>query len=112
MDESHVVINFDPEVFSIDAIKKAAYVLSSTASFDISVEKNILRVVAKSLDEHQRFNVERFRREVLDQDLRLKVWQETSSIRDVILAQAFSNANLLSPDLDTTDVLESPGDFA
>lgn len=89
---------FATNVFSLEVIKKAAYRFTDRASFDfraaegeIVVRLDFTRpvdaVAAATL-------VADFRNEVLDQDLRRSISEETAPTRNAILAYAFSRTGL------------------
>jgi hypothetical protein len=55
-----------------------------------------------------------FCNEVLDQELRETIAEETAGIRNLLLAQAFSKTSLIDPELETADYdstlcAEAPG---
>ncbi len=93
-----VVAIFDDRVFSLMAIKKAAYTYLRTFSTEIIQEGNQIHcrlVFTLPIDESARARcIEEFRKEVLDQDLRERLKAETEAVRNVILAHAFSKTGL------------------
>ena len=95
-------IEFDLGVFSIESIKRAAYRFSDRCAFDVSISgESALCVlffpdtVTPELIDEVTSNL---RREVLDQDLRQSIRAETESVRNVILAHAFSRTALVTSD--------------
>lgn len=91
---SSIVVSFDSNVFSISAVKRAAYRLSAKFAVEIQViDSNIdcrisLPPDIKDIDVEE---VKRsFRVEVLDSDLREMISNETAAERTAILAYAFS----------------------
>ncbi len=90
-------LTFPSSVFSLDTLKRAAYKFTDSFSFQFDVEDDTLHCSATPLGTNQtdmdQFEL-RFRNEVLDQDLRERIAQETAPIRNVILAYAFSNTGL------------------
>ena len=53
-----------------------------------------------------------FSRSVLDFTLRSRLRKQTDALRNVIIAQAFSRTNLVSPDLDDVQPGEDPSGFS
>ncbi len=100
---------FDTLIVSVNAIKKAAYRYADswTASFMVSDEHKVevtFTPIAES--KNCRLDLTRFENEVLDQELREIVAKETQSIRDVLLAQAFSGIALIDPEGESRDFRE------
>lgn len=94
--------SFDLSVFSLDCVKRAAYRLTAKASVDIWTEAGnavcVLHFTKPISREHAANVVARLRLEVLDQDLRSVVAAETATLRNTILALAFSRSGLQSVD--------------
>lgn len=92
-----ITVTFDASVFSVLAVKKAAYVLSGVATAEIRFDGHTLTcelnpsALGKFSPEEIR---EKFRLEVLDQDLRERIAEETAPLRNAILAHAFSGTGL------------------
>jgi His-Xaa-Ser system protein HxsD len=93
-------VSFDLKVFSLDCVKRAAYRVTRDASVEIVVHDDVADCVihftkplASDLAEHA---IEALRVEVLDQDLRSIVASETASVRNAVLALAFSRSGLQS----------------
>ena len=80
--------------FPLDCIKRAAYRMTAKASVDISTEAGnvvcVLHFTKPVTREQAAKAVEGLRLEVLDQDLRSVVAAETATVRNTILALAFS----------------------
>ncbi|WHZ16624.1 MAG: hypothetical protein OJF52_003474 [Nitrospira sp.] len=93
-------IRFDQNIFSILAIKKAAYRYIDVFSADINLQPPHIICSLKfspSIDHHRANQLmDEFRKEVLDQDLRERIRVETEPIRKLILAHAFSNTGIAS----------------
>lgn len=102
--ESHLpkdeTVRFDQSVFSLIAIRKAAYRFINAFSTDIVVQTPhiicSLKFPSTTDSERTAHLVDEFRKEVLDQDLREQIKIETEPIRKVILAHAFSNTGIAS----------------
>lgn len=94
--DGSIVVGFPSSGFSVEAIKRAAYTLMARVDVLFEVAGSELRCTLKparagvdmSLAERD------FRREVLDQDLRISIEQQTTLYRDAILGLAFSKTGL------------------
>jgi His-Xaa-Ser system protein HxsD len=89
---------FALSVYTLDAVKKAAYRLSDRASPEISIDGE--RVSCKlhfgtpvSIERSEEILTD-LRNEVLDQDLRERIADETAPLRNAILAHVFSGSGL------------------
>jgi len=95
-----ISIVFQAGVYSLLAIKKAAYKFTDRVSVliqeveagNIQVSFNLLNAQEQTA---QQQIVQEFCNEVLEQDLRETIAQETEATRSLILAQAFSKTSLL-----------------
>jgi His-Xaa-Ser system protein HxsD len=91
-------VRFQSGVFSLDAIKRAAYRLLGRATVTIEPQEAEVRCTLEfpsSLPEASANEIVRdFKDEVLDQDLRERIAAETSPLRNAILAHAFSRTGL------------------
>ena len=95
-DASKTVIQFDSRIFRLSAIKKAAYKYINSFTTDISLEENeivcVLMFISPTNEERL---IQEFKKEVLDQDLREQIRNETEPIRKLIFALAFSKAGIV-----------------
>ena len=89
-------VQFDLALFSETTVKKAAYRFTNEASISFNKDGNELSCSITPASEETELSdlILRFQNEVLDQDLREKIAEETAGIRNVILAQAFSKTGL------------------
>lgn len=108
---TEITIIFDSHVYRLSAAKKAAYRLGDRCFVKIAIlpEGGIqVKLTAKS----EKVSLEAlegdFRNELLDQDLRESIAEETERIRNLLLAQAFSGLSLTDAETDTTDYREDP----
>ena len=92
-------ITFDSKVYSLDTLKKSAYRYINV--FSIEFEVNGSKVLSK-LHFNKKYTAtqcthyaDEFKKEVLDQDLRETIKIETESVRNLILAKAFSKTSLI-----------------
>lgn len=92
-------IQLDASVYSLEAIEKAAYRFIDRFAAVISIEGNYV-VLNLSFDSNYASMSENiladFKKELLDQNLRLKIKKETEAIRNLILSYAFSKSGLQS----------------
>lgn len=89
----------DGTAYSADAIQRAAYRFSDRLSLELVVDETVFRCVLNvETDDGQEADlvVSDFRKEVLDQVLRERIRNDTESVRNVILALAFSKTGLTS----------------
>jgi His-Xaa-Ser system protein HxsD len=95
-----IAVSFDSHVFSLIAVKKAAYKYIDSFSADISLKNDEVRCLLKltppGSDEGCARLVDDFKKEVLDQDLRETLKVETEPVRNLILAHAFSKTGIIS----------------
>ena len=93
-----VVVSFSASIFGIDVVKKAAYRFLDRFVPDFRMEGDNIVCVLTLLEVVDGDAIQQitndFRAEVLDQDLRRVVAEETSGIRNTILALAFSPTDL------------------
>jgi len=93
-----VSADFQAETFGLDAIKRAAYRFSDRAAFEITRDGERIIVWLDLITELSQAEAEAlvsaFRNEVLDQDLRETIAEETSAVRNAVLAYAFSRTGL------------------
>jgi His-Xaa-Ser system protein HxsD len=101
---------FDLSLYRLAAIQKAAYRFTGPFSVEldrpspkrVSVRLTPRPGVAQSVDPSTLPN------EVLDQELRETVAEETKTVRELLLAQAFSNLPLTDPIGENADYREDP----
>jgi His-Xaa-Ser system protein HxsD len=95
------ILSFERSTASIDAIQRAVYRLSDRLSCDISERDEAIEIVVHPTDPEA--DVESLlgdlRNEVLDQTLRERIRAETSDVRNLVLALAFSNTGLAESDV-------------
>lgn len=92
------VFEFDLTVFRLAAIQKAAY--RFTGEFNVQMERLSeprMRVALSPRVKLPSLDPQSFSNEVLDQELREVVAEETRSVRELLLAQAFSGLSLVDP---------------
>jgi His-Xaa-Ser system protein HxsD len=106
-----LLVAFDTSVYRLTAIKKAAHKFGDRFHILIRPATNgRVEAVLKAktaLADPKRLAGE-FCNEVLDQELRELVAQETQAVRDLILAHAFSKTSLLSTESEEADYHTDP----
>jgi len=91
-------VTFPAGLYSLNAIKKAAYRVLDRATVDIlpspSAVECVLHVATTIAPTETDAVVRDFKAEVLDQDLRESIAAETAPVRNATLAFAFSKTRL------------------
>ena len=92
-------LSFDLAAFSLETVKRAAYRYINRFAAEIRVEGGkvicVLAYPPNTTAATASQYVADLRKEVLDQDLRQSISEETAPIRNAILALAFSKTKLL-----------------
>jgi His-Xaa-Ser system protein HxsD len=94
-------LSFDRSTASVDAIQRAVYRLSDRLSCDIVVGEAMVEVTVHPTDPDVQIEqlLGDLRNEVLDQTLRARVRDETTDVRNLVLALAFSKTGLADGDV-------------
>lgn len=89
-------VAFPLAMFNLEAVKRAAYVLMARASiaFDVTNIEIHCTVTPASVKELASLIERDFRREVVDQDLRISIEARTEPMRNAILGLTFSRTSL------------------
>jgi His-Xaa-Ser system protein HxsD len=99
------VLTFDSKVYRLSAIKKAAYKFGGL--FHILIEQHEYATEVRMKPKESSAPIDKlvgeFCNEVLDQELRETVAEETAGIRNLLLAQAFSKTSLIDPAMETAE---------
>jgi len=95
-----VTLIFDERIYSVEAIQKATYRYMNLFTPDLSLANGQIHCLLNpskelSLETFEN-HIDDFKKEVLDQHLRLKIRAETESVRNLIIGIAFSNTSLHS----------------
>jgi len=92
--EAVFAVEFASSVYSIDAVKRAAYAFMARATVLIEPLESAIRCTLQpaGTDEIE-ILVRDFRREVLDQDLRIDIEAKTEGLRNLVLGLAFSRVS-------------------
>ena len=93
------ILAFPTAAFTLDSIKKAAYRFSDVFSVEILPRAGqtdcVLHFDQATPEDQREQIIAAFRTEVLDQDLRARIAEETATVRNAILGYAFSKTGLL-----------------
>ena len=83
-------LSFDRSTASVDAIQRAVYRLSDRLSCDISAGESVVEVTVHPTDPDAQIEqlLSDLRNEVLDQTLRARVREETTDVRNLVLARS------------------------
>lgn len=109
MGAAPVSVRVDLSVYRLSAVKKAAYRFSGAATATIAVNDGHAVVSLTATQVGPTTDLDQaFLREVLDQELRELVADETAQVRNLILAQVFSRTNLLDPVGEEADFRADP----
>jgi His-Xaa-Ser system protein HxsD len=110
-DTGTIIIELDPAVYRLSAIKKAAYRFGGRCHVQITAADGVgvqVTLIPKQPTENHDSLRGEFCNEVLDQELREVVTEETAGVRNLLLAQAFSATSLLDPDGETASDSDDP----
>jgi His-Xaa-Ser system protein HxsD len=114
--ESNVAtIEIDPSVYRLSAIKKAAYRLGGQGEFTITTNGAGRIVVTMSVYgtcDDAEFLTKEFHRQLLDQELREEIADQTAPIANLLMAQAFSATSLIDATSDKVDFRNDPAHIA
>ncbi|MFQ5754126.1 MAG: His-Xaa-Ser system protein HxsD [bacterium] len=94
-----IQLRLDASIYSVEAVEKATYRFIDRFAAVISrEEKNILVDLAfdNNRSSMSRAILDDFKKELLDQNLRLKIKAETETTRNLILSYTFSKSGLQS----------------
>jgi His-Xaa-Ser system protein HxsD len=102
----------DLQVFSLTAVRKTAYRFIDRFAVDVHLDgpqTAIVQLTPKTNDAPP-FSVAEadFRNELIDQDLRERIYAETEPYRRVLLAHALSRVPILDADLEQAAYEEDP----
>jgi His-Xaa-Ser system protein HxsD len=111
-----VSIDVDTQLYSVSATMRAAYKFSGR--FHVALQQSAdpalsrLTVTLRSKSPSQTLDEETLRgdflNELLDQRLRETLEAEFGSLRELIVAQAFADTNLLDPTRESADYVADP----
>jgi His-Xaa-Ser system protein HxsD len=99
-DGDKFVLSIDTRLYSLEAVKKTAYKFAAVTSIILQPKTDqLVSVLFNFAGAHGQNDPERvisdFCNELLDQDLREIIKRETTPVRNLILAHAFSRSSLV-----------------
>jgi His-Xaa-Ser system protein HxsD len=111
--EGVVALEIDRSVFSIDAVLRAAYKFTDRChifiqTHDTRPDRWLVVIRAKTEADRNDHVAGEFANELIDQRLRQRLEEQFSDVRTLIVAQAFSEGNLLDPTRDESDYQSDP----
>ena len=86
-------ISLDLEIYNLDAIKKCFYWYSDRFTFDIKKTKKKLSINISSLSDNDTVTddiIKEIKSDLIDFEVRNIITKETDTIRQILLAKAFS----------------------
>lgn len=99
VDEPHT-LSVDLTVYSLNCIKRSAYRFTDRFALDLKIDGNqavcVFSFDSKLSNDAQAAVIGQFQKEMLDQDLRESIREETKDVRNLILAHAFSRTGLIN----------------
>ena len=104
-------LDFDSRVFRLTAVKKAAYCFGDRCGIEIEIQpQDIIRVrlTPRKADTDLQAIENDLRNAVLDYDLREHIAAATEGIRNLLLAQAFSEVSLIDGVGESADFRDDP----
>jgi His-Xaa-Ser system protein HxsD len=110
-----VLLRFQLSIYRLAAVKKAAYRFGGRCFIHLTpcgADEVEVRLVPKTQDADIGTLAGDCTNEVLDQELRELIAEETSAVRNLLLAQAFSATSLVDPVGETADYRTDPNGIA
>ncbi len=104
-------LRIDLSAYSLTAIKKAAYRLGDRASIHVAEAtptKVTVQFLAFYKSDFPQGIEQEFIRRLNDEDLREKIAEQTAPLRNLLIAQAFSQTSLFDPQGDSAAFQEDP----
>jgi His-Xaa-Ser system protein HxsD len=106
-------LEVDLSIFSLPAILRACYKLTDrcyafVARAPEAAETVVVTLGTKVAGQDVRSLTGELANELIDQQLREELAREAGPIRELLVAQAFAEGNLLDPDRDDADYREDP----
>jgi His-Xaa-Ser system protein HxsD len=114
-DGQTAVVRVQLDLYGLDPLLAAAHKFTGRCFVHLEQEAAgviLCRIRAKQSVEDPGAIAGDFCNEVLDQTLRARLRASTEPVRSLLLAQAFSRTNLISPELDSSDPIVDPAGIA
>jgi His-Xaa-Ser system protein HxsD len=109
---STAALQVDTTLYDLDAVLRACYKYTDRCYLFLTREPESTHLVNVFFMSKSKMNladvVGEFCNELVDQSLQLALSHEFGSIRDLVVAQAFSEGNLLDPQRDEGDYASDP----
>jgi His-Xaa-Ser system protein HxsD len=98
-----ITLVFDQAAAGLDALQRSAYAVAAEMTVDIRVRgaDYVCTLFPRTRDAAGEELKHRFRAEVNDQVLRVRIAQETESLRNLVFALAFSQTGLVEAEAGT-----------
>jgi His-Xaa-Ser system protein HxsD len=95
-DTGQIQVSFDQSTMSLDALQRAAYALASIMTIDITAvgDRYVCTLYPRERAVDPAEMTHRMRTEAIDQTLRLRIGEQTESVRNLVFALAFSQTGL------------------
>jgi His-Xaa-Ser system protein HxsD len=108
--QASMEFTFDLKLFRLSAVKKAAYRFAGpfTVEFAQLSDSRLRVTLSRRQDVVSQLDASHLPNEVLDQELREIVAEETKSVRDLLLAQTFSGLSVVDPVGENADYQDDP----
>ena len=105
---AHVAVPIDLRLYTVDATIRASYKLTDRCFVllqhdEENSERLVAYLVGKSASSDLSAIVLEFQNELIDQQLRVRLEAQFGDVRTLIVAQAFSEGNLVDPVADDGD---------
>lgn len=93
-DNGIATVAFADGLHSVEAVKRASYALMARVTVSVEIDADQVSCLLEPVpgEDLERL-IQDFRREVLDQDLRLDIEAKTEPLRNLILGLAFSRVS-------------------
>jgi len=113
LDSAHIAVPIDLSVYSIGAAMRVAYKFTDRCFVFIERDANrntgvMVYLVGRARSADLSSIALDFRNELLDQQLRCHLEEQFRDVRTLIVAQAFSEGNLIDGDADEGDYRSDP----
>ena len=113
LDAAHVAVPVDLTVYSLDATMRAAYKFTDRCFIFIERDHThdtaaVVYLIGRSPSSDVAASALELRNELIDQQLRCLLEAQFKDVRTLIVAQAFSEGNLIDADADAGNYREDP----
>jgi His-Xaa-Ser system protein HxsD len=113
LDRAHIAVAVDLGIFSVDAVLRATYKLADRCypfihRDHVQPSTAMVCLVGRSADADIASLALELQNELVDQQLRCRLDEQFKDLRTLIVAQAFSEGNLLDPTSDVEDYRADP----